>query len=75
MEKQLKPSWLYRLFNNLYEVNLYFDVDSDKAYSQKYMMKEIKKINQNYLKGVDSDGHLVEFKTTKSFDYQIKKIY
>lgn len=70
-----KRGWLYRLFNDLYEITLYFDTESDNPTSEKYILKHISKLNQNYLKGIDENGYKVEFKSVKPFDYKIKKLY
>jgi hypothetical protein len=70
-----KRGWLYRLFNDLYEVTLYFDTESDNPTSEKYILKHISKLNQNYLKGIDENSYKVEFKSVKPFDYKIKKLY
>ena len=70
-----KKGFLYRLFNDLYEVSLYFDTDTDKPSSEKYMLRHISKINATYLKGIDDQGLKVEFKSVKPFDYKIKKYY
>ena len=70
-----KHSWLYRLFNDMYEVSLFFDTDTDKPTSEKYMLKHINKISATYLKGIDEEGLQVEFKSVKPFDYKIRKLY
>jgi hypothetical protein len=71
-----KHSWIYRLFNDMYEVSLSFDTDADKpAKTEKYMLKHINKISTTYLKGIDEDGLKVEFKSVKPFDYKIRKLY
>ena len=70
-----KRGFLYRLFNDLYEVSLYFDTDTDKPSSEKYMLRHISKINATYLKGIDDQGLKVEFKSVKPFDYKITKHY
>lgn len=75
VKKQKKPSFLYRLFNDLYEVTLYTEEDDGQTGTIVFRLKELKKINQNYLKGIDENGHRVEFKTTKAFDYKVVKIY
>mgnify|MGYP003656528299 CR=1 FL=1 len=70
-----KRGFLYRLFNDLFEVSLFFDTDSTNPSVDKYMLKHISKLNQNYLKGIDENGYKVEFKSVKPFDYKIKKLY
>mgnify|MGYP003657652310 CR=1 FL=1 len=70
-----KRSWLYKLFNDLYEVSLYFDADTTNPSTEKYTMRHISKITQTYLKGVDEAGFTIEFKAVKPFDYKIKKLY
>ena len=70
-----RHSWIYRLFNDMYEVSLFFDTDTDKPTSEKYMLKHINKISATYLKGIDEEGLQVEFKSVKPFDYKIRKLY
>jgi hypothetical protein len=70
-----KHSWLYKLFNDMFEVTLYFDTDTDKPTSEKYMMSHVSKITDTYLKGIDEEGLQVEFKSVKPFDYKIRKLY
>ena len=70
-----KRGFLYRLFNDLFEVSLFFDTDSTNPSVDKYMLKHISKLNQNYLKGIDENSYKVEFKSVKPFDYKIKKLY
>ena len=70
-----KKGFLYRLFNDLYEVSLYFDTDTDKPSSEKYMLRHISKINATYLKRIDDQALKVEFKSVKPFDYKITKHY
>ena len=70
-----KRGFLYRLFNDLFEVSLFLDTDSTNPSVDKYMLKHISKLNQNYLKGIDENGYKVEFKSVKPFDYKIKKLY
>tara|TARA_R110000868_G_scaffold280521_2_gene540676 strand:+ start:1429 stop:1647 length:219 start_codon:yes stop_codon:yes gene_type:complete len=70
-----KRGFLYRLFNDLYEVILYFDTDTDKPSSEKYMLRHISKLTNTYIKGVDENGLKVEFRSVKPFDYKITKHY
>jgi hypothetical protein len=70
-----KKGFLYRLFNDLYEVTLYFDTDTDTPSSEKYMLRHVSKLTNTYIKGIDEEGLNVEFKSVKPFDYKIKKYY
>lgn len=70
-----KKGFLYRLFNDLYEVTLYFDTDTDTPSSEKYMLRHVSKLTNTYIKGIDEEGFNVEFKSVKPFDYKIKKYY
>ena len=65
-----KRSWLYRLFNDLYEVHLIFP-DRQEV----YYLQHLKKIDNKQLKGIDREGHRIEFKSVEPFDYRIKKHY
>lgn len=65
-----KRNWLYRLFNDLYEVHLIFD-DRQEIYWLRY----IKRIDNKQLKAVDENGHKIEFRSVEPFDYRIKKHY
>ena len=66
-----EKGWLYKLLNDLYEVKIVFENNK----SETYFLQHIKKINNTYLKGIDQDGYKIEFKSTKPFDYKIKKHY
>jgi len=66
-----KRSWLYRLFNDLYEIQLVFEDGKQET----YFLQHIKKIDNNLLKGIDEEGKKVEFKSVKPFDYKVKKHY
>lgn len=70
MSKNKKRGFLYRLFNDMFVVTI-----NHEGASKDFRLREIKKINNNYLKGVDEDGHKVEFKTSVPFDYFVKKLY
>ena len=70
-----KKGFLYRLFNDLYEVTLFFDAETEVPTSDKYMLRHVSKISNTYLKGIDEEGFNVEFKSVKPFDYKIKKYY
>ena len=69
--KRKKAGFFKRLFCDLYEVTIWFK----DGRTRQITLTELKKINQNYLKGVDEDGNKVEFKTEEKFDYYVKKIY
>ena len=66
-----KVRFLKRLFCDLYEVTIWLK----NGDTRQIRLSELKKINQNYLKGIDEDGQKVEFKTEEKFDYYVKKIY
>lgn len=70
MSKNKKRGFLYRLFNDMFVVTI-----NHEGASKDFRLREIKKINNNYLKGIDEDGHKVEFKTSVPFDYFVKKLY
>ena len=40
-----------------------------------FHLSELKKLTNNHLKGIDMEGHGIEYKSVKPFDYLIKKIY
>ena len=66
-----KVGFFKRLFCDLYEVTIWLK----NGDTRQIRLSELKKINQNYLKGIDEDGQKVEFKTEEKFDYYVKKIY
>lgn len=70
MSKNKERGFFYRLFNDLFVVTI-----NHEGAARDFRLREIKKINNNYLKGVDENGHKVEFKTSVPFDYFVKKIY
>ena len=70
MSKKEERGFIYRLFNDLFVVTI-----NHEGSSRDIRLREIKKINNNFLKGVDESGHKVEFKTSAPFDYFVKKIY
>lgn len=63
--------FLYKLFNDLYEVEIVYADGS----IHHYRLREIKKLNTQFLKGVDEDGHKIELSTTEPFNYLMKKLY
>ena len=63
--------FLYRLFNDLYEVKIVFA----NGETEHYRLREIKKLNKQYLKGVDEDGLKIELATVEPFKYLSKKLY
>jgi hypothetical protein len=65
-----KRSWLYRLFNDLYEVHLIFP-DRQEI----YWLQHLKKIDNKQLRGLDQEGNRIEFRSVEPFDYRIKKHY
>lgn len=69
------PGFLYRLFNDLYQVTLYFNEEDGTQSRRVFMMKEVKRLNNKMLKGIDENGYKVEFVTSLPFDYEKKKIY
>ena len=70
MSKKEGRGFFYRLFNDLFVVTI-----NHEGTSKEFRLREIKKINNNFLKGVDDLGHKVEFRTSAPFDYFVKKIY
>lgn len=78
MEKQKEPKkagFLTRMFNDLYEVNLYMQNEEGEPVTKTYMMSNIRKLNNTILRGTDSDGIKIEFNSTKPFDYEKRKLY
>ena len=71
VKKKEKAGFFKRLFCDLYEVTIWLK----NGDTRQIRLSELKKINQNYLKGIDEDGQKVEFKTDDKFDYYVKKIY
>lgn len=70
-----EAGWLKKLFSDLYQVTLYFDEEDGTQSVRVFLMKDIKRLNNKMLKGVDWEGCKIEFITTKPFTYEKKKIY
>jgi hypothetical protein len=70
MSKNKERGFIYKLFNDLFVVTI-----NHEGSSREIRLREIKKITNNYLKGIDDLGHKVEFRTSVPFDYFVKKIY
>lgn len=70
-----KLTWWYKLFNDLYEVTIWLKQPNGEIEEQMFKLKELKKINQNLLKGIDTDGHYIELVSTDNFSYYVKKLY
>jgi hypothetical protein len=66
-----KRSWLYRLFNDLYIV----EITDENGNKSVYHLQHIKKITNNVLKGTDREGLFVELNSVKPFSYKLKKLY
>jgi hypothetical protein len=66
-----RPGFLYRLFNDLYEVKIVFH-NGERA---SYRLKEIKKLSTTELRGIDVDGHRIQLTTVEPFTFFTKKIY
>jgi hypothetical protein len=69
-----KRSWLYRLFNDHFEVTIWWTVQG-KNEKKVYHLQHLKKMTNNHLKGIDLEGHKVEMKTLNNFDYTVIKHY
>ena len=72
--RRKRPGLITRLFTDLYTVKLYIEEDGVTTQTI-YRLKELKKINSHYLKGVLEDGTEIEFRMEKSFDYKVVKHY
>lgn len=70
-KNEVKVGFFKRLFCDLYEVTIWFK----DGRTRQIRLSELKKINQNYLKGIEEDGSKIEFKTEEKFDYYVKKLY
>jgi hypothetical protein len=66
-----KRSWLYRLFNDLYIVEITDELGNKNV----YYLRHIKKISNNVLKGINEEGLSIEFNSAKPFSYKVKKLY
>ena len=66
-----KRSWLYRLFNDLYIV----EITDDNGNKSVYNLQHIKKLSNNVLKGINEEGLSVELNSVKPFSYKVKKLY
>lgn len=71
-------NWIKTLFLEEYELTVWYSGGTEfdpKSTKRVYKMKSISKKTQNHIKGVKTNGHPLEIKTTKPFDYQIEKIH
>jgi hypothetical protein len=66
-----KRSWLYRLFNDLYIV----EVTEENGNKSVYSLQHIKKLSNTVLKGINEEGLAVELNSVKPFSYKVKKLY
>ena len=66
-----KPKFWYRLFHDLWEVTIYQEDNEPR----KFYMKEITRLNSRHFKGIDENGHKIEYKTTEDFDFFSRKLY
>lgn len=69
-DNEKKISWFTKVFEDYFIVEIYLAGET-----KVFHMKEVKKITNNLLKGVDMDGNKVEYCTNNPFDYYVKKIY
>lgn len=65
-----KPGFFYRMFHDLYEVQIIQEENTRVFY-----MKELSKLTPNYFKGVDENGIKIEYKSSEPFDFFKKKLY
>jgi len=75
LTEQKEKSWWYKLFNDLYEVTIWFKKPDGDFEEEVYHLKELKKITSSTLKGIDVNGHYIEIVSTDNFSYFVKKIY
>jgi hypothetical protein len=75
MPSPKQRNWMYRLFNDLYEVTVWLKEDDKTSTKIVYHMKHLNKISNTYMRGIDTDGHKIELKTVEPFDYHVKKLY
>lgn len=71
VDKKKKVGFFKRVFCDLFEVTISLKTGESRT----FRLSEIKKLDQNLLKGIDEDGHKVELKTEEKFDYFVKKLY
>ena len=70
-EQPKKPGFFKRLFEDLYEVTIFYSNGKKKV----YMFKEINKRSNTLIKGRDENGCKFEISTPEPFTYVIKKLY
>lgn len=71
-------NWIKTLFLEEYELTVWYSGGTEfdpKTTKRTYRLKSISKKTQTHVKGTLMNGHTLEIKTTKPFDYQIEKIY
>ena len=77
--------WLKDLFYEEYEVTIWFHKETleterglkvdDFTEPKVFRFETIKKLTPTHLKGVDIEGNIVEIRTQKPFNYNVKKIH
>lgn len=70
-----KRGFLYRLFNDMYEVEIFFSDGLRKTRHYKYNVQHIKVLKPTHFKAIDENGSLIELRTQNPFDYNLKKLY
>jgi len=65
-----KISWFTKVFEDYFIVEIH-----QGGEIRTFHMKEVKKITNTLLKGVDIDGNKIEYCTNNPFDYYIRKLY
>ena len=70
--------WFNKITKEQYDVTIYLDDNKKFPNGKSHIMvslKKIKKINNKYLSGTDTNGQAYEFSSVVDFNYEVKKIY
>jgi hypothetical protein len=77
MEKQneLKAGFFKKLFYDCYVVTLYLKDENGTETTRVFHMQKVSRLNNKTLKGIDLDGHTIEFNSIIPFNYEKVKLY
>jgi hypothetical protein len=65
-------NWFRKLLLEEYHITIWYD--ADPSAKTVYKLKKIEKINNQYLKGISSDGYMITLSVETPFNYEVKKV-
>ena len=69
-----KVGLIKRIFCDEYVITIWVEGTIGKE-KNVFHLSELNKLTNTHLKGKDMEGHGIEYKSVKPFDYLVKKIY